>query len=94
MYRIVQESLTNAARHAAGARVGVRLGYESDAVDVAVVDDGPRADAAHGESPGGGRGLLGMQERVAVFAGTIEAGPREDGGFAVHARLPLPGEDP
>ena len=94
VYRIVQESLTNAARHAAGARVGVRLGYESDAVDVAVVDDGPRADAAHGGSPGGGRGLLGMRERVSVFAGTIETGPRVDGGFAVHARLPLPGEAP
>ena len=90
VYRIVQESLTNAARHAAGSRVGVSLRYEPDAVDVAVVDHGGRpADAA----PGGGRGLLGMRERIAVYAGTLETGPSPDGGFAVHARLPVPRED-
>jgi signal transduction histidine kinase len=90
VYRIVQESLTNAARHAAGSRVGVSLRYEPDAVDVAVVDDGgvPTPDGR-----GGGRGLLGMRERVAVFAGTLETGPSPDGGFAVHARLPLPREE-
>jgi signal transduction histidine kinase len=89
VYRIVQEALTNAARYAAGSRVGVRLRYEPDAVDVAVVDDGGRpADA----TPGGGRGLLGMRERVAVFAGTLETGPSPEGGFAVHARLPVPAE--
>jgi signal transduction histidine kinase len=91
VYRIVQESLTNAARHAAGSRVGVRLRYEPDAVDVAVVDDGGRPA---GTAPGGGRGLLGMRERVAVFAGTLETGPSPDGGFAVHARLPLPADEP
>jgi signal transduction histidine kinase len=90
VYRIVQESLTNAARHAAGSRVGVSLRYEPDAVDVAVVDDGGRpVDHA----PGGGRGLLGMRERVAVFAGTLETGPSPAGGFAVHARLPVPAEE-
>jgi signal transduction histidine kinase len=93
VYRIVQESLTNAARHAAGARVGVSLRYEPDVLDVAVVDDGGRrTDPADG-APGGGRGLLGMRERVAVFAGSLEAGPA-GGGFAVHARLPLPAEEP
>jgi signal transduction histidine kinase len=91
VYRIVQEALTNAARHAAGSRVGVRLRYEPDAVDVAVVDDGGRATDS---APGGGRGLLGMRERVAVFAGTLETGPSREGGFAVHARLPLPAEEP
>ena len=91
IYRIVQEALTNAARHAAGSRVGVRLAYEPDAVDVAVVDDGGHpADSA----PGGGRGLVGMRERVAAYAGTLEAGPAADGGFAVRARLPLPAEEP
>jgi signal transduction histidine kinase len=89
VYRIVQESLTNAARHAAGSRVGVSLRYEPDAIDVAVVDDGGReTDEARG-----GRGLLGMRERVAVFAGTLETGPSPAGGFAVHARLPLPREE-
>ena len=89
VYRIVQEALTNAARHAAGSRVGVSLRYEPDAVDVAVVDDGGRP-VEH--APGGGRGLLGMRERVAVFAGTLETGPSPAGGFAVHARLPVPTE--
>lgn len=89
VYRIVQEALTNAARHAAGARVRVSLRYEPDAVDVAVVDDGGRETQRPG---GGGHGLLGMRERVAVFAGTLDAGPSADGGFAVHARLPLPPE--
>jgi signal transduction histidine kinase len=87
----VQESLTNAARHAAGARVGVSLRYEPEAVEVAVVDDGGRDDE-HAPA-GGGRGLLGMRERVAVYAGTLEAGPVPAGGFAVRARLPLPPEE-
>ena len=91
VYRIVQEALTNAARHAAGSRVGVRLRYEPDAVDVAVVDaGGQETDPV----PGGGRGLLGMRERVAVFAGTLETGPSREGGFTVHARLPLPADEP
>jgi signal transduction histidine kinase len=90
VYRIVQESLTNAARHAAGSRVGISLRYEADAVDVAVVDDGGQAADS---TSGGGRGLMGMRERVAVFAGSLETGPSPDGGFAVHARLPLPAEE-
>ena len=69
--------------------MGVRLRYEPEALDVAVVDDGARRAPGDGTSAGG-RGLLGMRERVAVFAGTLEAGPAGDGGFAVHARLPLP----
>ena len=90
VYRIVQEALTNAARHAGGSRVGVSLRYEPDAVDIAVVDDGGERAT---QTPGGGRGLLGMRERVTVFAGTLETGPSPDGGFSVHARLPLPRED-
>jgi signal transduction histidine kinase len=92
VYRIVQEALTNAARHAAGSRVGVSLRYEPESVEVAVVDDGGR-QVEHG-APGGGRGLLGMRERVAVFAGTLETGPSPDGGYAVHARLPVPADEP
>lgn len=90
VYRIVQEALTNAARHAAGSRVGVSLRYEAESVEVAVVDDGGQC-AEHGTP--GGRGLLGMRERVAVYAGTLHAGPVADGGFAVHARLPVPEEE-
>ncbi|GAA3183836.1 sensor histidine kinase [Blastococcus jejuensis] len=91
VYRIVQESLTNAARHAAGSTVGVSLRYAPEAVEVAVVDDGGR-QVEHAPA-GGGRGLLGMRERVAVYAGTLEAGPVPEGGFAVHARLPLSPEE-
>jgi signal transduction histidine kinase len=87
-YRIVQEALTNAARHAAGATVGVSLRYEPEALDVAVVDDGGR-EVTGARTDGGGRGLLGMRERVAVYAGTLEAGPAAECGYAVHARLPL-----
>jgi signal transduction histidine kinase len=87
VYRIVQEALTNVARHAAGARVGVSLRFEHDALDVAVVDDGGAERAP--TASGGGRGLLGMRERVAVYAGTLEVGRDSEGGFAVHARLPL-----
>ena len=92
VYRIVQESLTNAARHAAGSRVGVSLRYEPGSVEVAVVDDG--GEPTDSGAPSGGRGLLGMRERVALFAGTLDTGPSADGGFAVHARLPLPSEEP
>lgn len=67
----------------------MRQRYEPDAVDVAVVDDGGHPVE---RTPGGGRGLLGMRERVAVFAGTLDAGPSPAGGFAVHARLPIPSE--
>ena len=87
----LDEYVFNALR--AGAAGFLVKDIEPEAVDVAVVDDGARgADAA--DTPGGGRGLLGMRERVAVFAGTLEAGPAGDGGFAVHARLPLPEESP
>ncbi|MGY1807754.1 sensor histidine kinase [Blastococcus sp. SYSU D00669] len=89
VYRIVQEALTNAARHAGGARVGVSLRYEPEVLDVVVLDDGGETAAA---VPGGGRGLLGMRERVAAYAGTLETGPADGGGYAVHARLPLPAE--
>jgi signal transduction histidine kinase len=84
-YRIVQEALTNALKHAGDARAEVRLRYGADAFDVEVVDDGG------GDWTGlvGGHGLAGMRERVAVFGGEFAAGRRDGGGFAVRARLPL-----
>ena len=86
-YRIVQESLTNALKHAGRATVRVRLSYRELALGIDVVDDG----SGHAESVGsGGRGLAGMRERVALFNGTLEAGPDSAGGFRVHAELPLP----
>ena len=100
LYRIVQEALSNAARHAAGSRVSVLLRYEPEAVDLAVVDDGggqadpgpPTTDRGH-RGDGAGLGLVGMRERVAAFGGVLEAGPRPGGGFGVHARLPVRGEE-
>jgi signal transduction histidine kinase len=132
-YRIVQEALTNAGRHARGASVDVDIRYEADRLEVIVTDDGrgapappggrpagragtgtgpvlppERADVSSGTDgvppPGGaavstgigdgagrtrGHGLLGMSERVAMLGGSLRAGPRPQGGFQVHATLPL-----
>ncbi|MGH3009863.1 MAG: sensor histidine kinase [Gaiellaceae bacterium] len=84
-YRIVQEALTNARKHAGDARAEVRLCYRPDVLEIEVLDDG--AGAVNGA--GGGYGLVGLRERVAVFGGDLEVGPRSSGGFAVRARLPL-----
>jgi signal transduction histidine kinase len=85
-YRIVQEALTNALKHAgARARARVVLTYGEDELLLEVADDG----AGPGQSNGTGHGLTGMRERVSVFGGRLESGPRPEGGFAVKARLPL-----
>ena len=85
-YRIVQEALTNVLRHAGGASARVVVRYEPDAVELEVADDGPGPP----EDPeaSGGHGLIGMRERVQLFGGELEAGPRPGGGFLVRARLP------
>jgi signal transduction histidine kinase len=86
-YRIVQESLTNTRKHAgpvASASVVVR--YTSSALVLAISDDGPGVAAA---PDGGGHGLTGMRERVAMYGGSVAAGPRPGGGFEVVATLPL-----
>ncbi len=91
-YRIVQESLTNTLKHAGKTHADVHVTYEEAALAIEVLDEGkgmtPQAAAA-----GGGRGLLGMRERVATFRGELEAGPRADGGFGVRARLPYSGDE-
>ncbi len=88
-YRIVQESLTNVLRHAGAARARVAVDYQERAVDIVVTDDG---SARAGVSPQpGGHGIAGMRERSAAVGGTLEAGPMEEGGFRVRARLPLAG---
>ncbi|WP_141576396.1 sensor histidine kinase [Actinomadura sp. WMMA1423] len=85
-YRIVQESLSNACRYAPGSRVHVEVRYGTDTLVVSISDDGART--APEESQGGGHGLVGMRERVAMLGGRIDAGPREDRGWAVVAELP------
>jgi signal transduction histidine kinase len=84
-YRIVQEALTNVVKHAGPARVEVALTCDDDELVVCVVDDGRGAAT---EPVPGGRGLLGMRERVAVLGGRLDAGPRSGGGFRVEAHLP------
>jgi signal transduction histidine kinase len=85
-YRIVQEALTNSLRHAGGASARVMVRYEPDALELEIGDDGPGPP----EDPeaSGGHGLIGMRERVQLFGGGLEAGPRPGGGFLVRARLP------
>jgi signal transduction histidine kinase len=89
-YRIVQEGLTNALKHAGPAHASVNVRYTAEAVELEVLDDGrgPGAFAA------GGFGLLGMRERAALYGGTLDVRARPDGGCALHARLPLEGAEP
>ena len=84
-YRIVQEALTNALRHAGPAHARVTVRYAERAVEVEVVDDGHGAP----ETNGSGHGLIGMRERVALFGGELETGRRDGGGYAVRAHLPF-----
>jgi signal transduction histidine kinase len=86
-YRIVQEALTNALKHAGPARARVTVTYGPGAVGLAIVDDG----AGNGAGGGSGYGLAGMRERVAVYGGALEAGEQPEGGYALRVRLPLAG---
>jgi signal transduction histidine kinase len=88
-FRIVQEALTNVARHAGPASATVRVTYGEHVLTVQVDDDG--RGTSEGEPSGGGNGIAGMRERAAALGGQLEAGPRPDGGFRVLARLPLGG---
>jgi signal transduction histidine kinase len=89
-YRIVQESLTNAIRHAGPATVSVELGYGDDELRIDVADTG-RGSPAGAVSEGTGHGLAGMRERAAAVGGSVESGPSPGGGYRVAAMLPLHG---
>lgn len=89
-YRIVQEALTNALRHACADRATVRLDVDGKTLRVLVVDDGRGLD---GERPTGGHGLVGMRERVALYGGSLDLGPDPAGGVRLEATLPYD-EDP
>jgi signal transduction histidine kinase len=82
-YRIVQEGLTNVLKHAGAARAEVLVTYSPGAVELSVSDDG------RGGERGSGHGLVGIGERVAIFDGDFDAGPRPGGGWQLRARLPL-----
>jgi len=99
-YRIVQEALTNVSRHAGQACASVHLHYTADSFSVQVDNDGAVSGAGSSSStitstggtgqrpPGAGLGLIGMRERTTALGGRLRAGPREGGGFRVHAELP------
>ncbi len=88
-YRVVQESLTNTRKHAGlAATAAVTLRYEQDGLTVEVTDDGMASPV----SEPAGHGLAGMRERIAMYGGTVQAGPLPGGGFGVTARLPCPAE--
>jgi signal transduction histidine kinase len=99
-YRIVQEALTNSARHSTGATATVRVVHGDDALIVEVDDDGiarsagRTGDRASGQGTGRGNGIAGMTERAKVLGGTLAAGPRPEGGFRVRAWLPIEGSEP
>ena len=99
-YRLIQESLTNTAKYAAGTSASILLAFRPGALALAVEDDGPPpggsgAGLAAGSGAGSrigdeGHGIIGMRERAAALGGWLTAGPRADGGFRVLAELPAP----
>ncbi|MGH3070052.1 MAG: sensor histidine kinase [Streptosporangiaceae bacterium] len=98
-YRIIQEALTNARRHAPGAAIDVELHYADDRLRLFIRDNGPGPPAAEpdpaepgGVRPGGGHGLLGMRERAAAVGGELSTSTAAGGGFVVTATLPGKGE--
>jgi signal transduction histidine kinase len=84
-YRLVQEGLTNAIKHAQAKRAEVVVQYSDGEVEVTVSDDGRGV----GTGDGGGHGLVGMRERVSVYGGDLDAGPKPGGGYRLRAKLPL-----
>ncbi len=90
-YRIIQEALTNVVKHAGRASARVAVRYAEDTLDIEVSDDGRGAAAPllNREEDDSGHGLVGMQERVALYGGKLETGPLFPGGYRVHASFPL-----
>ncbi|MGI8331363.1 sensor histidine kinase [Actinomadura scrupuli] len=88
-YRIVQEALTNVVKHAGRTRARVVVEYGDEALLIEVTDAGNKDRLPLPAVEGEGWGVVGMRERAALFGGTVVAGPRDDGGFRVSARLPL-----
>nr|WP_245652937.1 histidine kinase [Herbidospora sakaeratensis] len=85
-YRVVQEALTNTLKHAPGAAASVRIGGDAEWLEIEVTDTG--GTRGGGPRAPGGRGLMGLRERLAVYGGTLEAGRTVDGGFRLAARVP------
>ena len=90
-YRVVQEALTNVIKHAGTARAAVVLEYRPDDLLITVTDDGRPGPGSPGSSGPNGRGLIGLRERIGLYGGELDAGPRPGGGWRVRARIPLEG---
>ncbi len=88
-FRVVQEGLSNALRHSPGSTVDVTVATEAGAVTVQVLNSAPVSDEEN--APGSGLGLAGIRERVTTVGGTVEAGPRAEGGYRLYARIPVDG---
>ena len=86
LYRIVQEALTNAMKHAVGAPVRVDVCRDATQIQVQVTNPAGRGET---EKTGAGHGLIGMSERAALFGGSVMAGPTAAGGYRIAAKLPL-----
>ncbi len=84
-FRIVQEALTNALKHAGQSQATVVVRYGQRMLEIEVADDGTGAAPHNGD----GHGLIGMRERIGMYGGELDVGPREEGGYAVRARFPL-----
>jgi signal transduction histidine kinase len=90
-YRIIQEALTNALKHAGPAHASVKIRHGPHSLELEITDDGQGVSGEGAGDDKGGRGLIGMRERVGLFGGELSFGPRPGGGFRVHVRLPLGG---
>ncbi|MDG4840971.1 ATP-binding protein [Micromonospora sp. WMMD967] len=91
-YRIIEEALTNACRHAPGAPVAVRLRYDATGITIEVRDEGAAPAPSGASAHPAGQGLLGVRRRAERLGGTFSAGPRAGGGFTVRVALPAPEE--
>jgi signal transduction histidine kinase len=87
-FRVVQEALTNALKYGGTAHAWVSLHWRDDELELEVANDG----RGEGDGSGGGHGLAGMRERVSLYGGVVDSGPRDGGGYVVRARLPLGGQ--
>src|SRR5439155_21014903 len=85
-YRIVQEGLTNVLKHSKGAHADVLVRFDDSALRLEISDDGV---VSPDNADDKGHGLVGLRERVALYGGTLEAGPRQGGGFVLRAELPV-----
>jgi signal transduction histidine kinase len=90
VYRVIQEALTNTLKHADATHSQLTIRYLSEGIDIEITDDG-RGGAPRVNGDGGGRGLIGMRERVGLYGGVLHTGPDPNGGYVVRARLPLDG---